>query len=1199
MKNILRICWFIAACLFIIISCSKGDTGDNNSNNGGGNTPTTPTISLSKSSVTFDEYTNDEVVSFSASADWTAEVVNDRADGWLSVSPTSGKAGDASITISANNNDSTDERSASVRIKAGSIQKMINVSQKQKDALTVTASKFEVETKGGEVQIEVKANINFEYEIDASAKDWVKYEGTRAMKTSTLTFKVAENDDAEKREAKITIKSEKFSEEVMIYQSGSEPSIVISQNEYIVSSAGETIAVEVKSNIDVAVELPADADWISENTTRATSTNTYRFDIQPNDSYSQRYAEIKFTNKENNIYEMVKISQAQKDAIILAKSEYEFGVDGGELDFEIQTNVDITVTISNDAKSWITHVETRSLETKTLHFDIATCSADENRESIITISGGNATQTIIVKQSGQKEFLEKERETLIAFYNATGGDNWTNNENWCSDKPVSEWYGVETVSEWHGTTTNGDYVCYIGLDVNNLSGTIGDILKEFSHLLAVGLTGNKLVGELDLSSCQTIEGLSCYDNNITSINVSGCSNLSSLDCHSNLIKTLDVSGCINLTYLQCYLNQIEELNLDTCEGLRGLDCSNNDLTTFEIGNKHNLSYLGCIGNTMLTSFKVSNCEQLTSCLCNFNNIKKLDIENCPNIETLWCHQNSLDELNVTPLTKLKTLWCGNHQSFEGNTISSLDISKNTLLENLSCYGMKLTSIDVSNNPKLQILECSGNPITSLELSALVNLKELWCHSMNLSDNLDVSISDKLEHLSCFNNPNLAKIIISNEQDFSYEKDETAKFCIKGSDILYNEFPYYTSTDYSKDGTVTILQKASVGKGINIVLMGDAFSDRLIDDGTYEDTMKLTMENFFSIEPYTSFRDYFNVYSVTAVSKNEMCSSSSSTALSCIVGNGGDDNAVFAYVQKAISEEQIEDAVIIVILNEPLNEYTYDGLCRLWTPSSATNDYGNGASIAYISRGANDETFEGIIHHEAGGHGFAKLGDEYAQSSDMTDIPNDVIEEIKTLSLYGWLKNIDTTNNTQTVKWSKFLSDSRYSNEQANEDIGIFIGAYGYKYGAYRPSYDSVMDQSLYMGFNAPSREAIYYRIHKLAYGADWQYNYEEFVEWDAKNRATAATTHGIPYRLDIPEDFQPTHPPVIIKSSWREAKNDVPAKTTTYSVGGNAGNNLRKVSNSGLYTSCPITASTVIKSPNGISKIITMDASGKITTTKE
>ena len=36
----------------------------------------------------------------------------------------------------------------------------------------------------------------------------------------------------------------------------------------------------------------------------------------------------------------------------------------------------------------------------------------------------------------------KERETLIEFYKATDGDNWKDNTNWCSDKPLSEWYGI-------------------------------------------------------------------------------------------------------------------------------------------------------------------------------------------------------------------------------------------------------------------------------------------------------------------------------------------------------------------------------------------------------------------------------------------------------------------------------------------------------------------------------------------------------------------------------------------------------------------------------------------------------------------------------------------------------------------------------------------------------------------------------------
>ena len=41
---------------------------------------------------------------------------------------------------------------------------------------------------------------------------------------------------------------------------------------------------------------------------------------------------------------------------------------------------------------------------------------------------------------------KREREALIAIYKALDGDNWDYNDNWCSDKPLSEWEGVHTLT---------------------------------------------------------------------------------------------------------------------------------------------------------------------------------------------------------------------------------------------------------------------------------------------------------------------------------------------------------------------------------------------------------------------------------------------------------------------------------------------------------------------------------------------------------------------------------------------------------------------------------------------------------------------------------------------------------------------------------------------------------------------------------
>ena len=353
-------------------------------------------ITLTTTALNFTTEGGSQNVTFTSSGDWTAQVLNDRANDWCKLTPASGAAGNGQITVTAAANATTDERSASIILKSGTVQKTIKVTQKQKDALTVTASKFEVAAEGGTVAIEVKANVDFSYSVDDASQSWIKYQTTRAMKTSTLVFDIAENDSRDKRQGTVTISSGALKEVVTIYQEGAKPTIVISKSEYVIGSEGGSVAVEVKSNVDVSVELPSDVEWLSESTTRAMSTNTYYFDVAENTGYDQRSATIVFTNKADNLTEEVTITQAQKDAIVLAKSEYEIGADGGALDFEIQTNVDVTVKTS---ATWIKQVMTRALESKMLFFDIAANDAQEAREGTITLSGGDVTQTIIVKQS--------------------------------------------------------------------------------------------------------------------------------------------------------------------------------------------------------------------------------------------------------------------------------------------------------------------------------------------------------------------------------------------------------------------------------------------------------------------------------------------------------------------------------------------------------------------------------------------------------------------------------------------------------------------------------------------------------------------------------------------------------------------------------------------------------------------------------
>ena len=71
-----------------------------------------------------------------------------------------------------------------------------------------------------------------------------------------------------------------------------------------------------------------------------------------------------------------------------------------------------------------------------------------------------------------------------------------------------------------------------------------------------------------------------------------------------------------------------------------------------------------------------------------------------------------------------------------------------------------------------------------------------------------------------------------------------------------------------DGQTIQLQQATVGRGIDLVFLGEGFVDRdMGDGGLYEQKMREAMEQFFSIEPYKSFRNRFNVFLVKVVSPN--------------------------------------------------------------------------------------------------------------------------------------------------------------------------------------------------------------------------------------------------------------------------------------------------------------------------------------------
>ena len=355
--------------------------------------------SVISNGLSFNAKAGEGSISFTTNANWTLTVASTTSGAtWCKASATSGTKGSATVKFTVEENTGYEDRSVSVTIKAGTASKTFTITQKAVDALLLTTGTYEVAQEGGTIEVEVKANIDYSMEISEMAKAWISDASSRALKTYKHTFNIAANEEAENREGEITFKSGDKVETVKVYQTGG-AIIMLTQDEYIVSDAGEMITVEIKSNIEFGVQMP-DVDWIvDEASSRGMSSHTLNYYIEPNEGYDSRSAEIIFFDKNSNLQDTLKVIQAQKDAIVISKTEYTIPVEGGTIDFEVSSNVEFNTEISVD---WIKQVTTsRGLENKQLHFTI-----DENTElergGTITFIYGDIKQVVNVWQEGEE-----------------------------------------------------------------------------------------------------------------------------------------------------------------------------------------------------------------------------------------------------------------------------------------------------------------------------------------------------------------------------------------------------------------------------------------------------------------------------------------------------------------------------------------------------------------------------------------------------------------------------------------------------------------------------------------------------------------------------------------------------------------------------------------------------------------------------
>ncbi len=338
-----------------------------------------------------------------------------------------------------------------------------------------------------------------------------------------------------------------------------------------------------------------------------------------------------------------------------------------------------------------------------------------------------------------------------------------------------------------------------------------------------------------------------------------------------------------------------------------------------------------------------------------------------------------------------------------------------------------------------------------------------------------------------------KLTFSQMPSGSAPREGEIVFMLKGQDYRTRCKVSQYDYKYGEDQFVT-LQKATKGSGINIVLLGDGYDAKEVSEGKLADNLTEAYGHFFSIEPYKTYKDYFNVHYAVSVSPESGVGSVNTiiynkfntTAKGGVTlggRNGESDNLyIMDYICNApgITESDLYKTLVIMVPNTA----DYGGICYMWD---------EGYAIAYcpMSNYGYPLDFRGVIQHEAGGHGFGKLGDEYIYHNAFIDACSCTccghVFEFNLAKAKGWYDNLSLTGKMSEVGWSHLLFHEKY-----RDFVDIFEGGFMHSRGVYRSEHNSCMNNDIPY-YSTISRESIVRRIKTLA---GETFKFDDFVAND-------------------------------------------------------------------------------------------------------
>ena len=416
MKRLFYLLMMLSCTLW---SCSKSDGIDDPDDPDNPDTPTNVTLDISVSDLVFEAEGGEKEFTIYCNSDWT--ITNESE--WCKTTVNQGN-GNSKIIVTVGVYSEMEDRNTNLTIKAGNITKVLTVTQKDGDAIILSKDKFDIPEEGGNVTVEVKSNIQYEVSIPSQFQNWIKHEPeTKAITIKNFTFTILENKEYEKREGYIVFNGNSLKDTVHIYQTADPRTLILSKDTYNISSAKESIEVELKPNVDYSISIPSSAShWIKLLETKAIRTDKIYFEIEENTTYDNRSAQIFIKDKNSSLCDTLYINQLQQNALILSQKQYEVLAGGEQISIEVQSNIDYEIIIPKTVQEWIEQMpQSKALTKSLINLEIKPNPTDDVRSAQIFIKDKNSTlsDTVQITQAAKGIYIgdiifEKEQD-LIDF----------------------------------------------------------------------------------------------------------------------------------------------------------------------------------------------------------------------------------------------------------------------------------------------------------------------------------------------------------------------------------------------------------------------------------------------------------------------------------------------------------------------------------------------------------------------------------------------------------------------------------------------------------------------------------------------------------------------------------------------------------------------------------------------------------------